>query len=226
MVARMNLRGTLSHLPREARDTLFLLGVIGCGACCRWFRTCRSGRAHWPACSCFGARVWPFARGHCRRAGCCLPCWCWPWRPRWASFAPSSGREAGVTLIAMLLALKTLEARARRDALVIFFLGFFTMLSNFFFSVVDAHRCGHAGGADGAADSAGQCPHAGGPPAPAHVWRCVCRAHGALWHAGDGGAVRVLPAHGTSVELGDQLSGRAAAFRAACAWAAWRRWRL
>ena len=36
------------------------------------------------------------------------------------------GREAGVTLIAMLLALKTLEARARRDALVIFFLGFFT----------------------------------------------------------------------------------------------------
>ena len=34
----------------------------------------------------------------------------------------------------MLLALKTLEVRARRDAMVVFFLGFFTMLSNFFFS--------------------------------------------------------------------------------------------
>jgi hypothetical protein len=42
------------------------------------------------------------------------------------------GREAGVTLMMVLLALKTLELRARRDAFVIFFLGFFTMLSNFF----------------------------------------------------------------------------------------------
>ena len=33
-----------------------------------------------------------------------------------------------------LLALKTLELRARRDAFVVFFLGFFTMLTNFFFS--------------------------------------------------------------------------------------------
>ena len=42
------------------------------------------------------------------------------------------GREAGVTLVIALLALKTLELRARRDALVIFFLGFFTMISSFF----------------------------------------------------------------------------------------------
>ena len=34
----------------------------------------------------------------------------------------------------MLLALKTLELRARRDAFVIFFLGFFAMLTNFFSS--------------------------------------------------------------------------------------------
>ena len=39
-----------------------------------------------------------------------------------------------MTLIVALLALKTLELRARRDAFVIFFLGFFTMLTNFFFS--------------------------------------------------------------------------------------------
>ena len=34
----------------------------------------------------------------------------------------------------VLLALKTLELRARRDAFVVFFLGFFTMLTNFFYS--------------------------------------------------------------------------------------------
>jgi transglutaminase-like putative cysteine protease len=44
------------------------------------------------------------------------------------------GRDAGVTLIVVLLALKMLELRARRDAFVVFFLGFFTLLTNFFYS--------------------------------------------------------------------------------------------
>ena len=44
------------------------------------------------------------------------------------------GRDPGVTLIVALLCLKTLELRAKRDAFVVFFLGFFTMLTNFFFS--------------------------------------------------------------------------------------------
>jgi transglutaminase-like putative cysteine protease len=44
------------------------------------------------------------------------------------------GRDAGVTFVVVLLALKTLEMRARRDAFVVFFLGFFALLSNFFFS--------------------------------------------------------------------------------------------
>ena len=44
------------------------------------------------------------------------------------------GRDAGVTLVVVLLALKTLELRARRDAFVVFFLGFFLMLTNFFYS--------------------------------------------------------------------------------------------
>jgi transglutaminase-like putative cysteine protease len=52
----------------------------------------------------------------------------------WASHRTLLGRDAGVTLIVALLALKTLELRAKRDAFVIFFLGFFTMLTNFFFS--------------------------------------------------------------------------------------------
>jgi len=50
-----------------------------------------------------------------------------------ASHRTLLGRDAGVTFIVVLLALKTLELRARRDAFVVFFLGFFTLLSNFFF---------------------------------------------------------------------------------------------
>src|SRR5206468_7423762 len=52
----------------------------------------------------------------------------------WATHRTLLGRDAGVTLIVALLALKTLELRAKRDAFVVFFLGFFTMLTNFFFS--------------------------------------------------------------------------------------------
>jgi transglutaminase-like putative cysteine protease len=50
------------------------------------------------------------------------------------SFRTIAGRDAGVTLALMLLALKTLEMRARRDAMVIFFLGFFVVLTHFLFS--------------------------------------------------------------------------------------------
>ncbi len=129
----MNLRATLSHLPRDSRDTLFLLAVIGCVLLPLlphlplWTGVFATGLLLWRAWLAFGARSLP---------------------PRWLLFAllvlavaatlgsyrTIFGREAGVTLVAMLLALKTLEVRARRDAMVIFFLGFFTMLSNFFFS--------------------------------------------------------------------------------------------
>ena len=44
------------------------------------------------------------------------------------------GPEAGVVLVVLLLVLKTLEMRARRDAMVIFFLGFFTLLTLFLHS--------------------------------------------------------------------------------------------
>ncbi len=43
-------------------------------------------------------------------------------------------REAGITFLAMLMALKTLELRAKRDAFVIFFLGFFLVLTQFLYS--------------------------------------------------------------------------------------------
>lgn len=48
-----------------------------------------------------------------------------------ASHGTLLGRDAGMTLIVALLALKTLELHAKRDAFVVFFLGFFVLLSQF-----------------------------------------------------------------------------------------------
>jgi len=44
------------------------------------------------------------------------------------------GKEAGVTMLVVLMALKMLELRARRDAMVVFFLGFFLVLTNGLYS--------------------------------------------------------------------------------------------
>jgi transglutaminase-like putative cysteine protease len=49
---------------------------------------------------------------------------------RW-QFQSFFGTEAGVALVVLLLALKTLEMRGTRDVLVVFFLGFFTILTQF-----------------------------------------------------------------------------------------------
>ena len=43
-------------------------------------------------------------------------------------------KTAGVTMLVLLMALKTLELRARRDALVVFFLGFFLVLTHCLYS--------------------------------------------------------------------------------------------
>ncbi len=44
------------------------------------------------------------------------------------------GREAGVTMLALLLTLKLLEMHAKRDLFVVLFLSFFLILSSFFYS--------------------------------------------------------------------------------------------
>ena len=123
----------LNALPREARDTLFLLAVIA------WIVMPQV--SHLPVwCSTLAAAVLLW-RGWLAVTGRPLPGLGW----RLALLAITLGatlwthrtllgRDAGVTLIVVLLSLKTLELRARRDAFVIFFLGFFTMLTNFFFS--------------------------------------------------------------------------------------------
>ncbi len=121
----------LAHLPRDTRDTLFLLAVIG------WVVMPQVGYLPlWCSLMTAGVLLW---RGWLALKGRPLPSRWWllallltTLAAAYASHRTLLGREAGVTLIVVLLALKTLELRARRDALVIFFLGFFAMLTSFF----------------------------------------------------------------------------------------------
>jgi len=123
----------LANLPRDSRDTLFLLAVIA------WIVLPHT--AHLPLwCSVLAAAMLLW-RGWLALSQRPLP-------GRWwllgcllltvvgtlATYRTLLGRDAGVVLVVVLLALKTLELRARRDAFVVFFLGFFTMLTNFFYS--------------------------------------------------------------------------------------------
>ena len=127
------LRARLDALPRDSRDTLFLLAVIG------WVILPHVGNLP-PWCSALAVAVLAW-RGWLAIASKRLPgAW---WLVGLLVLAIGAtllthrtllGRDAGVTLIVVLLALKTLELRARRDIFVVFFLGFFTMLTNFFFS--------------------------------------------------------------------------------------------
>ena len=50
------------------------------------------------------------------------------------SFRTLLGREAGVTMLTLLLTFKLLEMHARRDLFVVIFLAFFLLLTNFFYS--------------------------------------------------------------------------------------------
>jgi len=52
----------------------------------------------------------------------------------YASYGGWLGRDPGVAMLALLLAFKLLEMRARRDLFVVVFLGFFVLLTNFFYS--------------------------------------------------------------------------------------------
>ena len=121
------------NLPRDTRDTLFLLGVIG------W--TVLPHLAHLPLWCAFltaGVLLWRIrlALNHATLPGrwvlvavlivaAALALW---------SHSTLLGKEAGVTMLVALVALKTLELRARRDAFVIFFLGFFLILTQFLYS--------------------------------------------------------------------------------------------
>ena len=123
----------LSNLPRDGRDTLFLLAVIG------WVLQPQTPHLPWWCTGlAFAVLLW---RGHLALTAKALPSAWWrlgllavAMAATLVSFKTLLGRDAGVTMLAVLLTLKTLELRARRDAFVVFFLGFFCMLANFFYT--------------------------------------------------------------------------------------------
>ncbi len=129
----LTFRQRWSQLPRDSRDTLFLLGTVA------WIILPLSAHVPlWTTAVAAAALLW---RGSLAWRGQPLPtrAWLLGWLAlsiggTLLSHKTLLGRDAGVTLIVMLLALKTLEMRARRDAFVVFFLGFFTMLTNFLYS--------------------------------------------------------------------------------------------
>jgi protein-glutamine gamma-glutamyltransferase len=123
----------LRRLPRETRDTLFLLAVIA------W--TIVPHVSHLPLWCVFLAAAMLLWRAKLAFAHAPLP-------GRWVlfsmlgvsagltywSFGTVLGKDPGVTMTVALTALKMLEARARRDAFVVFFLGFFLILTHFLYS--------------------------------------------------------------------------------------------
>ncbi len=121
------------QLPRDARDTLFLVGVIG------W--TVLPHLGHLPLWCALLTGVVLLWRARLALANEALP-------SRWLlivvlcvatgltlwTHRTLLGKEAGVTMLVVLMALKTLELRARRDAFVVFFLGFFVVLTQFLYA--------------------------------------------------------------------------------------------
>jgi transglutaminase-like putative cysteine protease len=121
------------RLPREARDTLFLLATIG------WVVAPHLLHLPW-WCTAMALALLAW-RARLAALAAPLP-------PRWLVMALLAvatgltawtqgtllGKDAGVTLLVVLMSLKTLELRARRDAMVVFFLGFFLVLTQLLFS--------------------------------------------------------------------------------------------
>ena len=122
-----------AHLPREARDTLFYLAVIAWTIAPHLLHL-----AAWCGLLAVALLLW---RIRLALNGGALP-------GRWTISAllmlaaaltlwgegTLLGKQAGITMLVVLMTLKTLELRARRDALVVFFLGFFLVLTHFLYS--------------------------------------------------------------------------------------------
>jgi transglutaminase-like putative cysteine protease len=126
-------RGRWRALPREARDTLFLLAVIAwvviphAGHLPGWCIALTAAMLAWRARLALSAAALPgrWTLGAILLLALGATVW---------THGTLLGKDAGVTLLVVLVALKTLELRARRDAFVVFFLGFFLVLTNFLYS--------------------------------------------------------------------------------------------
>ncbi len=131
--ARRWSRDSAGVWPRETRDTLFVLAVIGWTILPHlphlplWCGVLAAALLGWRAALALSLRKlpgrWVLVGVLALAAGLTL------WSQR-----TLLGKDAGVTMLVVLMALKTLELRARRDALVVFFLGFFLVLTHFLYS--------------------------------------------------------------------------------------------
>jgi protein-glutamine gamma-glutamyltransferase len=123
----------LAHIPRDTRDTLFQLLVITCTVAPHllhlplWCTLLTLGLLGWRGWLAWRAGALPnrWLISAILLLAAALTFW---------SQRTLLGKEAGVTLLVVLMSLKTLELRARRDALVVFFLGFFLVLTHFLYS--------------------------------------------------------------------------------------------
>ena len=124
---------SFSHLPRDTRDTLFVLAVIAwviaplAPELPLWCSLLSAAVMVWRGVLAWRGQPLPSKWWLLGLLGLCLGA-------TLISFKTLLGRDAGVTMVVVLLALKTLELRARRDAFVVFFLGFFLILTHFFYS--------------------------------------------------------------------------------------------
>ncbi|MGC4060563.1 MAG: DUF3488 and transglutaminase-like domain-containing protein [Aquabacterium sp.] len=122
-----------STLTRESRDTLWLLAVLTLSVAPHLMRL-----PLWCAISTAAAILW---RARVAWRDSALPprvllllCLAASLAATVLTFHSLFGREAGITMVTLLAALKTLELRARRDAFVITSLGFFLILTQFLYS--------------------------------------------------------------------------------------------
>lgn len=127
------LRAHAAPLTREGRDTLWLLLALA------WSLAPHLSRL--PLWCSLGTAVALLWRASLAWRDAPLP-------PRWVLFISLAasvgltlsthhslfGRDAGITLVTVLAALKTLELRARRDAFVVTCLGFFLVFTQFLYS--------------------------------------------------------------------------------------------
>ncbi len=124
---------TWQHLPRESRDTLFLLALCAwlvlplAWQLPPWVPLASAALLLWRAQLAWRGRPLPRRRTMLALAALVLVA-------TLAEHRSILGRDAGVSFVVLLLALKTLEMHARRDAMVVFFLGFFVLVANFLFS--------------------------------------------------------------------------------------------
>ena len=129
----VSLHARWQRLPREARDTLFQLIVIG------WTILPHvSHLAFWCSALAGVVLLWrasitlangPLPRRTAVLVVMIIALGLTAWTER-----TLLGKEAGVSMLVVLLSLKTLEMRGRRDVLVLFFLGFFLVLTQCLYS--------------------------------------------------------------------------------------------